>query len=183
MPLGAAFPETLRDARRGRPHALSALYRDLAPAVLGYLRGQGAAEPEDLASEVFVGMVRGLARFRGEEQAFRSWVFTIAHRRLTDERRARGRRVIDLVPPERLPQVALEGAEDEVTASVGADWARRALAGLTPEQRTVVLLRVVADLPVTEVARITGREEGAVKSMHRRGLASLARTISPEAVS
>ncbi|HEX9891059.1 MAG TPA: sigma-70 family RNA polymerase sigma factor [Actinomycetota bacterium] len=180
MPLGASFPRTLAEARRRRPDALAALYRDLAPAVLGYLRGQGAAEPEDLTSDTFVGMVRGLTRFRGDEAAFRSWMFTIAHRRLTDERRRRGRRVIDLVPPDRFPEVVVSDPQGEV---VGAAWARSALAGLTPDQRTVVLLRVIADLPVAEVARITGRQEGAVKALHRRALASLARTISPEPVS
>ncbi len=53
----------------------------------GYLRVQGAREPEDLTSEVFLGAFRGLSGFSGDEDQFRSWVFTIAHRRLTDERR------------------------------------------------------------------------------------------------
>ena len=39
---------------------LATIYRDLAPAVLGYLRGSGAAEPEDLLGDVFVAVVRGL---------------------------------------------------------------------------------------------------------------------------
>ena len=73
--IGAAFPAVLAGARQGVSRALEAIYRDLAPSVLGYLRGLGAREPEDLTSDVFVGVVRGLGRFVGDERAFRSWVF------------------------------------------------------------------------------------------------------------
>ena len=52
---------------------------------------------------------------------------------------------------------------------------------LTPEQREVVLLRFVADLPIEAVARITRRTTGAVKSLQHRALAQLAGTVSSEA--
>jgi RNA polymerase sigma-70 factor (ECF subfamily) len=183
MALGESFDAVLAAAKRGDESALAALYEDLAPSVLGYLRGQGAAEPEDLASEVFVGLVRGLARFRGEEPDLRSWVFTIAHRRLTDERRRRARRVIDLVEPRRLPEIVAGDAEAEAVERLGDGPGMRALRGLTEDQRTVVLLRVVADLSVAEVARITDKAEGAVKALQRRAVAAMIRTFSPEGVS
>jgi RNA polymerase sigma-70 factor, ECF subfamily len=49
---------------------------------------------------------------------------------------------------------------------------------LSPDQRAVVLLRVVADLPVEEVARILGKREGAVKALQHRAMASLRRHLS-----
>lgn len=75
------------------PWAFERLYADLAPVVAGYLRVQGAAEPEDLTSEVFLGVFTGLKLFSGTEQQFRSWAFTIADQRLVDERRRAGRRL------------------------------------------------------------------------------------------
>jgi RNA polymerase sigma factor (sigma-70 family) len=176
-------PDTLVAAQAGDPVALERLYRQLAPAVLGYLRAQGARDPEDLVSETFVGMVRGFPRFHGDERAFRSWLFSIAHRRLVDERRTLARRPLEVVPPADLPDKPGGNAEDDALASIGARWARDAVGRLTPDQRDVVLLRVLGDLPVEEVARILGRTLGAVKSLQRRGLLALARHLDREGVS
>jgi RNA polymerase sigma-70 factor (ECF subfamily) len=185
--IGHAFPAVLDAARAGQRSALEAIYRDLAPAVLGYLRGQGAAEHEDLASEVFVGVVRGLPRFDGDERAFRSWVFSIAHRRLIDERRRLARRREDPVEPSTLagPLASSSGgdAEEEATARMGQAWAVRALDVLTEDQRSVLLLRVLADLSVAEVAGLLGKRPGAVKTLQRRALASLARHLERQGVS
>ena len=48
------------------------LYLDLAPVVAGYPRLQGAAEPDDLTSETFLGVFGRLGSFSGSEQQFRS---------------------------------------------------------------------------------------------------------------
>ena len=53
-----------------------------------------------------------------------------------------------------------------------------ALLQLTPDQREVVTLRFVADLAIEEVARITGRPVGAVKSLQHRALRTLASALS-----
>ena len=179
-----SFRAVLRSARAGDRDATATLYRAFAPAVLGYMRGHGAAEPEDLTSEVFVGVVRGLARFRGGEADFRAWVFTIAHRRLIDERRRRRRHNERLAEPDQfdVPELALNGSEEEILERLAAIPALRALSRLTADQRSVLLLRFLADLPVAQVARIVGKQEGAVKTLQRRALAALARAVEPEAV-
>ncbi|HVM02425.1 MAG TPA: sigma-70 family RNA polymerase sigma factor, partial [Acidimicrobiales bacterium] len=48
-----------------------------------------------------------------------------------------------------------------------------ALSRLTADQREVVVLRFVADLPLADVARITGRRTGAVKALQHRALEAL----------
>ena len=55
------------------------------------------------------------------------------------------------------------------------------LAVLSPDQRDVVLLRIVADLSVEEVARLTGKREGAVKALQHRALAALRRHLDARA--
>jgi RNA polymerase sigma-70 factor (ECF subfamily) len=53
---------------------------------------------------------------------------------------------------------------------------------LPVDQRSVLLLRLVADLPTAEVAQILGKSQGAVKALHRRGLTALRKRIAVSAV-
>ena len=148
-------------------------YRVLAPAVLGYLRAQRAPEPEDLLGEVFLQVARDLPRFRGDDDHLRRWVFTIARHRLIDDRRRRRARpqlAESSVPDRAAPDPSEPGLDDELLA---------ALDRLTPEQREVVVLRFVADLPLAAVARITRRRVGAVKALQARGLEQLGRHLAP----
>lgn len=138
-------------------------YRSLAPAVLGYLRAQRAPEPEDILGEVFLQVARDLPRFRGDDGALRRWVFSIAHNRMLDARRRDGRRprMADREVPEQPAAPGPELLDPDLVA---------ALAQLTPDQREVVVLRFVADLPLADVAKITHRRIGAVKAMQHRAL-------------
>jgi RNA polymerase sigma factor (sigma-70 family) len=142
------------------------VYRALAPAVLGYLRGSGVEDPEDTLGEVFVHVVRDLHRFRGDDDGLRRWVFTIAHRRLVDARRRAARRPRPSSEP--VPETPAPPPGDPIDAELV-----EALARLTPDQREVVVLRFVADLPVEAVARMTRRSSGAVRALQHRALEAL----------
>jgi RNA polymerase sigma-70 factor (ECF subfamily) len=163
------------------PIALEELYTRYAGLVVAYLRGQGADDPEDLASEVFVGVVRGLDSFEGDEAAFRSWLLVIAHRRLLDDRRRRNRKPAHAVQPQRLHTVPDPGALADVegVALEHLMTARvvDALDRLTDDQRTVVLLHAVGDLTLPQISKVLGKRLAAVKSLHRRGLAAAARAL------
>ena len=52
------FDAVLTAAQSGAPSALERIFTALSPVVTGYLRAQGAAEPDDLCSEVFLAVVR-----------------------------------------------------------------------------------------------------------------------------
>jgi RNA polymerase sigma factor (sigma-70 family) len=160
---------------------LESIYRELAPAVLGYLRGSGAAEPEDLLGDVFVAVVRGLPKCSDDEAALRRWVFTVAHHRLVDERRRAATRARD-VTLETQPDPLVEDCYDDVLNRLSASPAVRALASLTADQRAVVLLRDVADLSVADTAVVLGKNAGAVKTTHRRALAALGSRVRGEDV-
>ena len=173
---GQGFPELLAAAKVGAPWALEALYRELHPRVLAFMANRAPGEAEDLASEVFVSMAEGLSRFEGDEHQLRAWVFTIAHRRLVDLWRRRGRRRTEPVEPADLTGLAGEGdAEADAVDSLSTAEALRAIARLPALQAEVVLLRVLADLPVEEVAAIVGRRPGTVRVIQHRALARLAR--------
>jgi RNA polymerase sigma factor (sigma-70 family) len=176
------FADVLSAAKAGDDAAVTRLYRDAVPRVLGYVRAQGAPDPEDVASEVFVSMVRNLRTFKGDEDDFRGWLFTIAHRRVVDDRRRRGRRPEAPATFEVLDDASGVGGDGEAEA-LGRLRARGVLEvvdGLTPDQRTVLLLRVVADLSIADIAAIVGKGEPAVKALLRRGLATLERRVDAE---
>ena len=115
-------------------------------------------------------MARDLPRFRGDDDALRRWVFTISHNRLLDARRRQARRPVTSWEP--VP----DRAERPVADSFDPELAS-ALTTLTDDQREVVVLRFVADLPLEEVARVTGRKVGAVKALQHRALDALARQL------
>ncbi len=54
------------------------------------------------------------------------------------------------------------------------------LDGLSPDQRDVLLLRIVADLSIEDVAATLGKRRGAVKSLQHRALATLRRQLDRE---
>ncbi len=166
------FKALLEAARLGDQQAWAEIYVELAPAVLGYLRGSGAPDPEDTLSEAFLQVARDLARFDGDWQRFRAWVFTIAHHRLIDARRSASRRPVDLVadPPEPARAVAVDAAEEALTRLADEDLLR------------VLLLRVVGDLTVDDVARTLGKRPGAIKQLQRRGLAAVRRELARKGV-
>lgn len=170
--LGTRFDEVLIAARRGDDAAWAEIYHDLAGPVLGYLRGQRAPDPEDLLGETMLQVVRDLRRFEGDETGFRSWVFTIAHRRLLDARRSHDRRPSEAreatLLEASLPSV--EGAEPEAMAGLERDDVLSVLDRVTESQREVLLLRLLADLDVAQTAEATGRSPDAVKALTKRGL-------------
>lgn len=171
-------------AQRGDAGAFEGLYEAYVGRVLGYVRGLGVEDPEDTVSEVFVSVVRGLATFRGNEADFRRWLFTIAHRRAVDAHRRRNRNKEQPTDPSLLPDLAARDlATDELGAATTSSSASQALAQLTPDQREVILLRIVADLSVADAAEVMGRQPGAIKTLQRRALASLRRLLILTAVS
>jgi RNA polymerase sigma factor (sigma-70 family) len=183
MPFGDDFPQILTAARVGADWAWTALYRDLAPSVRGYLRARGANEPDDLVGEVFLQVVRDLDRFGGGEREFRTWVFTIVHHRLLDDSRHRSRRPVEPSPTEVLEAFGeLGDVEEEAIAGLTVARVRQFVGRLSPDQRDVLLLRLFGDLAIDDVAAIVGKRPGAVKALLRRGLASLRREMSREGV-
>lgn len=173
VPVDDGFDDVLCSARAGAEWAWARIYEELAPKIVGYLRAHGAADPEDVAGEVFLQVVRGLPDFSGGKGEFRAWTFTIAHRRLVDDLRRRRRRPVE-VPGADVVERAVGGDVDEDAEARMADASvRMAIAELPPDQRSVVLLRIIGDLTIEEIARVVGKRPGAVKALQRRGLRRL----------
>jgi len=176
------FDAVLAAAVVGAPWALERIFTTLSPIVAGYLRMQGAHEPEDLTSEVFVAVLRKVATFRGDEAGFRSWVFTIAHRRLIDERRRAVRHSLVTAMGDDYDAPAPDDVAESALQSLAAERVRELCDRLVPDQRDVLLLRLVGRLTVDEVAATIGKTPGAVKALQRRGFRAVGRILEREGV-
>ncbi|MGH9225386.1 MAG: RNA polymerase sigma factor [Acidimicrobiales bacterium] len=183
MRVGAAFDRLLGAAQENAPWAYERLWQSFAPAVVSYLRLQGAFDPEDLTSEVFLGAFRGIGTFSGNEDQFRAWLFTIAHRRLTDERRRASVRPQWAASADRhLDDRSGGDVEDDAFRNLDGARVRELCERLVPAQRDVLLLRLLADLTVEQIADALQKTPGAVKQLQRRGLLALRDVLQREGV-
>lgn len=181
--IGGQFEAVLLAAGQGEGSGAERIWRSLAPAVAGYLRVQGAPEPDDLTSEVFLSVFRSLSSFSGNEEEFRSWVFTIAHRRLVDERRRAGRRpALSHHAPMPEDGPGGESVEGEALQRLSTARVRNLCEHLVADQRDVLLLRLVGGLTVEETAAALTKSAGAVKALQRRALIALRKILSQEGV-
>lgn len=178
----ASFPEVLAAACAGSAWALKVLYDALSGSVLGYCRARGAAEPEDVTSEVFLAVFTSLTTFSGDEAQFRSWVFTIAHRRIVDSFRRQARRPDTSAYRTDIDGRTVPSGEDEALVSMATQRVHDRIADLPPDQRDVLLLRIMGDLTIEAIAVALGKSEGAVKALQRRALAALRKRLESEGV-
>ena len=175
--VGPEFARLLAAAQRGDERAFSVLYRDAQPVVLRYLRvAADSATAEDVAAETWVTVVRGLERFRGDEQRWRAWLVTTARRRAVDAGRLR----------DRYPTVPLDQGDEPATAPAAEAVALEGLdtvaalslvATLPPQQAEAIVLRVVVGLEPKQVAAVLGCSPGAVRVAVHRGLRRLAEQL------
>jgi RNA polymerase sigma-70 factor (ECF subfamily) len=173
--IGAAFSVTLTSAQRGDENAFACLFRDIQPALLRYLHVI-TPEAEDVAGETWLQVVKGLSGFRGGEEAFRAWLFTIARHRAVDAGRSRSRRT-------DVPLAVTDEVTGQPTAPDAAELALEAISTrsvvaliktLPRDHAEIIMLRVVAGLEAADVARIVGKTPGAVRVTAHRALRRLA---------
>lgn len=117
---------------------------------------------EDIAAQVFLEAMEGIARYADRGRPFTAWLLAIARHRTLDWHRKRRREGGGPVPDAKAP-----GPEAELTVAL------EALALLTPEQREVVHLRFVEGYQFDEVGKLLGRSTGSVKALQHRALARL----------
>ena len=174
-----SFPEVLTAAQEGAAWAAEVLFRDLQPRVLRFLRSTEPRAADDICSEVWLAMARGIRTFVGELDDFRAWVFAIARRRLADHRRTGARRATDPTDTDRFAN--LPGGADPADTVIDGFSGQHAVdlitRSLPPEQAEVLVLRVVAELDVNHVAEVMGRSANWVRVNQHRALRRLAEQL------
>jgi RNA polymerase sigma-70 factor (ECF subfamily) len=141
-------------------------------------------EAEDAVQEIFIELWKSAARFDPSKASEKTFVATVARRRLIDRLRRQGRRPQMRPLPEPDEPTAEPSVDEHLAIERGAEArsAARYLNELRPEQRNVIRLSVVEGMSHSEIANATGIAIGTVKSHIFRGLAKVrARLTEAEA--
>jgi RNA polymerase sigma-70 factor, ECF subfamily len=130
----------------------------------------------DAVQEAFFSAYRNLSRFRGD--SFRSWLTRIALNAATDVLRLRKRRPSEPYPEWeddawQPPADAADAPERQALRRDAAQLLSGALARITADQRTAIVLYDVEGYDYQEIAQITGVSLGTVKSRIHRGRLAL----------
>jgi RNA polymerase sigma-70 factor, ECF subfamily len=161
----------LSSAIREDRDALAILYDTYANRIYRYCysRVSNAADAEDLTTQVFLGVLEALPRYR-HRGYFSSWVFRIARNKTMDFFRIQRRQDysgLTLADPPK----------DDLLEDVIRDQTARNLRGLiqslTEDEQELIRLRYVVDLTYIEIAMLLGRKEDAVRKSLSRILTRL----------
>ena len=166
-------------AQAGDAEAYAALYERFAHKILSYLRyhlGHGGEAAEDLAADVFMRAWKKITSYQSSGGTFSAWLYRIAHNRLIDHVRAQRKRVgVSLDECGNLPDPS---AETGMETALTQEQLAAALAGLTAEQRTVIIHRFMQDRSLADTGRLMAKSEDAVKQLQVRALRSMRRALA-----
>jgi len=184
-------------ARAGDSAAVRQLLDALAPAMLGVVRavlGRADRDVEDVLQEALVGVVQGLATFRGESSIMH-FARAIALRRSLDQRRKRARRAPEVAllheDPSSVEDLSADSSGAVLVskavspiASVVAERRREAfrvlLGDLRPEQADAFAQRVLFGYSKEEIAKESRVSVETVKSRLRLAKAALRARIKDD---
>lgn len=146
---------------------------------LAYRLSMNKQDAEDLTQEAFYRAYRNFNDFEGD-RPFENWIFRIVTRLFLDLNRARKRRVqtVSYDAPKRPDGsddlLLVEAADQSPTAEqilvneTMSEELEMALNTLKPEQRMLVILADVEQMPYNEIAQVAGVPVGTVRSrLHR----------------
>ena len=148
------------------------------------LRSTGSEQDAaDITQEVFLRAWKNLDSFRGDS-SLSTWLYRVTSNLCVDFARKKAVEgmptsiddeespAADLADPSRMAQPEAAAENSELREEL-----QFALAQLSEEHRRVVLLRDVAGMTYTDIARTLGLEEGTVKSRLARARASLRKIL------
>lgn len=157
--------ELIESAKRD-PEALSVLYRRYYVIIHRYVSRRVATSHDvnDIVSEVFLSMVRGLPSFRWTGAPFQAWLFRIATTQIN--RWIRKRKWLRFWAP-FADQMLVD--THQVAESESVQRLRKALLELPCHYQDALALFYLEDLSIQSIAEILGVEQGTVKARLSRG--------------
>ena len=172
-----AIERLVAEAQSGDEWAFGMIFDHFHEPIYRYIasRVHRPSDAEDLTQHVFVKALEALPRYESRGIPFGGWLFRLARNAVIDHIRTRHDHA-------ELDSIAGwthgDAGPDEIAAvrqeldAVGA-----ALAGLTDEQREAIALRFFAGLSAREAAEAMGKQEGTVRGLQFRAIASLRRQL------
>ena len=172
------FDQLLKKAKDGDDSAFGQIYKSFAPPLEKFLYLRSKSNYEELASDTWTGVVLKLKEFNGNEIQFRAWLYTIARNRMIDYFRKNNTVPFDPTIESFENLAGQNYAEDPTVADENLREINKFIrANLKTLEYEVVLLRVVSDLSVSEVAKIFKKPESAIRVIQHRALKKLSRMV------
>lgn len=183
-----SFDRALARARAGDQQVIAMLYRRFLSPVYRYVLVRVADIPtaEDVTSETFIAMIRGLTATRAtDELSFAAWLLGIAHNQvLIHFRRTRIHPEVELQPHHIDGAQSVAEEDDPLLVLMAREsWTEveRALRTLPDDQQNVVLYRCVLGYSTDEVAQMLVKKPGTIRVLQFRALASLTQHLTTTA--
>ena len=167
----ASAPEKGKPAGvRENENRLASLYDEYYDKIAhyAYVRVGNKKEAEDIASEVFLKALESIKSYQDQGVPMQAWLFRIAHTQVVDHLRKASKYKTVSIDDVEIP-VETDPA-DTAETNIMMDSVKKAMLNLTENQREVIRLRFFGGLSSQEVARVLGKNDGAVREMQRAAL-------------
>ena len=158
--------------------AFAKLFDLLAPRLKSFMmrRGASSEQAEDLVQEAMISVWTKAGLYNPDKGSVLTWVFTIAKNLRIDRIRKEASmplaELIDYDAPSDEP-----GHDEMLMRRQESQQVARALTEIPPEQKQVLMLSFVEDMPQMEIARRLGLPLGTVKSRMRLAYMRLRKTL------
>lgn len=172
----------LARASQGDREAFGILYQRYVDRIYNYIyyRTGSAHDAEDLTARVFFRAMRHIGNYTDRGVPFSAWLYRIAHNLVANWHRDNSRR--KEIPLEDTFQLPIEYPHPETALVYNEEQTRllSVIRSLPAERQQLIILKFVEHLPNSEIGRMMGRTEGAIKSLYHRTLLSLRDHLSTE---
>lgn len=167
---------------RGDQHAFGQLVRAHQNRIFGFVSHYlgDHQEAEDVVQETFIQAFRHLATFR-QASSFHTWIYRIAHNLSARRRQQRSRRHAWQQSSSNLTGLLdrSENGEQRLSRQERAVQVQAALAEMSEEFRTILILREMQDCDYDAIAEILAIPVGTVRSRLHRARLELRERLQP----
>ena len=170
------------EARRGDPGAWRELYLLHNQRLTVWLRSlpspDAASSAEDVAAEAWLTAATKIHDFKGGDDDFPAWLFTIARNHASNSRRTALRRRTDPVSVQETPEATWGRSPSDLSQVDDLDTTRRLLEHLSPREAEVVACIDIVGLDVAATAAALGMKPTAVRVARHRALGRLRNVLA-----
>jgi RNA polymerase sigma-70 factor (ECF subfamily) len=173
----AEITSLVEEAKKQNYEALSKLSTYYYPKIYRHMlyKVNNREDAEDLASEVFVRMVKSLQKQKG---SFNAWLYKIANNLAIDYYRKKSRKKEVSLVEEFEDHAPVQS--DETEKILEREDLDKAISTLPDDQRQTILLKFMEGYSNKEIANILGKTVGAVKALQFRALNNLKAALQEE---
>ncbi len=173
--------DVFKRVRSGDRAAIGALFERYHTGIFRYLyyKVGDIHTAEDLTSEVFLRLLRSISQQDPDSIQPQAWLYKIARNLAIDYyRKHQTHQPVSLEENISLNEMIDANVENNLNNQV----LYKAVNALPFDQREVIILRFINNLPIAEAARAMERSEDAIKGLQRRALMSLRQVLSARGV-